>query len=145
MIVALSLSESAPFRRAKGDYNAVMPRVLMSIWLWLAIYVAVLVAIGAYTVLLRDRILTDDAEAARDQQSWQAWRKEAAKQDGSTGPVQREVPPSAEPPMVVLMRDHFATILGASIIFPAIILGFLIIVLRGVWQQSQNRESGEFS
>lgn len=47
--------------------------------------------------------------------------------------------------MVVLMRDHFATILGASILFPAIILGFLIIVLRGVWQQSQNHQSGEFS
>jgi hypothetical protein len=117
----------------------------MSIWLWLAIYIAVLFSIGAYTVHLRDRILTDDAEAAKDQQSWQEWRKEAAKQDGSTGPVQRTVPPSAEPPMVVLMRDHFATILGASIIFPAIILGFLIIVLRGVWQQSQNRESGESS
>jgi hypothetical protein len=117
----------------------------MSIWLWLAMYVAILISIGAYTVHLRDRILTDDAEAAKDQRSWQQWREEAAKQDGSKGPVQRAVPPSTEPPMVVLMRDHFATILGASIVFPAIILGFLIIVLRGAWQQSQNRESGESS
>jgi hypothetical protein len=115
-----------------------MQRVFMSIWLWLAFYVAVLVAIAACTFHLRQRFLADDVEAAKDQRSWQQWREEAAKQDGSRGPVQRAVPPTTEPPMVVLMRDHFATILGASIIFPAIILGFLLMVLRGVIQQAED-------
>jgi hypothetical protein len=140
-IVAFRFSESACFRGTKDDYNAIMQRVFMSIWLWLAIYVAVLVAIAACTIHLRQRFLADDAEAAKDRQSWQQWREEAAKQDGSRGPVQRAVPPSAEPPMVVLMRDHFATILGASIVFPAIIIGFVLIVLRGVVKQSREPEN----
>ncbi|HKD37987.1 MAG TPA: hypothetical protein VKB78_14340 [Pirellulales bacterium] len=117
----------------------------MSIWLWLAFYIAVLVAIGAVTVYLRDRIVSDGPEAAKDQQSWEAWRQEAARQDGSHGPVQRAVPPSDEPPMRVLMRDHFGTILGASIIFPAIILGFLLIVLHGVLQQGSDGTPSELS
>jgi hypothetical protein len=120
-----------------------MRRIFMSIWLWLAIYVAILVAIGVYTVHLRQRFLANDVEGAKDRQSWQQWRAEAARQDRSSGPVQREVPRSAEPPMTVLMRDNFAAILGASIIFPAIILGFLLIVLRGVCRQAQNRGSDE--
>lgn len=117
----------------------------MSIWIWLATYIAILVAIAAVTVHLRERIISDGPEAAKDQQSWEAWREAAAKEDGSHGPVQRAVPPSDEPPMRVLMRDHFGTILGASIIFPAIILGFLLMVLRGVIQQGNRGAPTESS
>lgn len=113
-----------------------MKRFLASTWLWLAVYLAVLVGIGAYTIHLRNKMFSDETEIAEEQESYRQWLELAKTQNGSTGPVQRTVPTSSELPMLVLMRDHFAVILGASIVFPAIILGFLLLVLHGVLRQS---------
>ena len=49
------------------------------------------------------------------------------------------MPPTDEPPMLMMMRDNFPVVLGASVFFPAIILGFLLAVLRGVLLQSESR------
>ncbi len=107
----------------------------MSTWLWLAAYFAVLAGIAIYTVHVRNAILADAAEAEKDKESWQEWQKEAAKQDGTTGPVQRRPIKADEPPMLTMMRDNFGAILGASIVFPAIILGFLLVISHGMLRQ----------
>jgi hypothetical protein len=117
--------------------------LLASIWLWLAVYLAVLVGIGAYTIHLRNQMLTDETEIAKEQESYRQWLEVAKTHTGSTGPVQRTVPTSSELPMLVLMRDHFAVILGASIVFPAIILGFLLLALHGVLRQSMEGKTAE--
>jgi hypothetical protein len=57
-----------------------------------------------------------DLGTPQAQADWNAWRTEAAQQDGTKGPVQRSVPKSPEPPMLVLMRDYF----------PACVLGLLL-------------------
>jgi hypothetical protein len=99
----------------------------------LTLYLSALVGIGLWTLHLRKSELSDASGA-----DWQAWRAEAAKEDGTHGPIARQVPPSDEPPMRVLMRDNFPMIFGAAIMFPAIILGFFLLVLRGVLRQSGN-------
>ncbi len=56
---------------------------------------------------------------------WQSWRTKAAQDDGTHSPVQRTVPTSAEPPALVLMRDHFAAVL-AGLMLP--ITGLYVFV-----------------
>jgi hypothetical protein len=112
-----------------------MARLFGSIWPWLVTYVVILCGIAFFTIHLRDTILTDNAETAN---SWEQWRQAEIQREGEPGPIQRAPPKSHEPPMVVLMRDNFGVILGASIIFPGIIIGFLIIVVRGVLRQSSS-------
>jgi hypothetical protein len=120
-----------------------MGRFLASIWLWLVVYLAVLIGIGAYVIHLRNQMLSDEAEIAKEQESYRQWIEFAKTQTGSTGPVQRTVPTSSELPMLVLMRDHFPVILGASIVFPAIILGFLLLMFHGVLRQSLDGQAAD--
>lgn len=97
----------------------------------LALYASVIIGIGLWTFHLRKSELRRPIG-----EDWQEWRAEAATEDGTHGPIAREIPSSSEPPMRVLMRDNFPVIFGAAIIFPAIILGFFLFVLRGVLRQS---------
>jgi hypothetical protein len=120
-----------------------MKRFFASFWLWFAVYLAVLTGIGAYTIHLRNQMLSDETEISKEQESYRQWLEVAKAQNGSTGPVQRTVPTSSELPMLVLMRDYFAVILGASIVFPAIILGFLLLALHGVLRQSLDGKTSE--
>jgi hypothetical protein len=60
--------------------------------------------------------LVPELSTSQSQADWNAWRAEAATQDGRHGPVQRTVPKSPEPPMLVLMRDYF----------PACVVGLLL-------------------
>jgi hypothetical protein len=112
-----------------------MARLLASVWPWLVTYVVILCGIALFTIHLRNTILADNAETAS---SWEQWRQAEVKREAQAGPIQRAPPKSREPPMVVLMRDNFGVIFAASIIFPGIIIGFLMIVLRGVVRQSSN-------
>jgi hypothetical protein len=115
-----------------------MARFRSSIWPWLIAYVAILCGIAMFTTHMRDAILSGDTDSAR---SWEQWRQAEVQREAKIGPIQRAPPKSHEPPMVVLMRDNFGVILAASIVFPGIIIGFLMIVLRGVVRQSLNRPS----
>jgi hypothetical protein len=101
----------------------------------LILYLAVLAGIALWVLHLRESMIAQ-LEQPKQVESWQEWRAAAATQDGKHGPVAREVPRSDEPPMLLMMRDDFPAIFGAAIIFPAIILGFFLLVLRGVLRQS---------
>jgi hypothetical protein len=48
---------------------------------------------------------------------WQAWRDDVERQQEQPGPVQRRVPKSAEPPALVMMRDHFGVSLIGIVLF----------------------------
>jgi hypothetical protein len=101
----------------------------------LAVYVAVLAGIAIWIVRVRQSMIAQLDQPAQIE-DWQEWRAAAAKQDGAHGPVAREVPRSNEPPMLLMMRDNFPAIFFAATVFPAIILGFFLLVLRGVLRQS---------
>jgi hypothetical protein len=60
--------------------------------------------------------MVPELSTPQSQADWESWRAEAAQQDGKHGPVQRVVPKSPEPPLLVLLRDYF----------PACVVGLLL-------------------
>ena len=99
-------------------------------------YLAVLAGIAIWVVHERS-VTIAQLEKPNELKSWQDWRAAAAQQDGKHGPVEREVPRSEVPTMLILMRDNFPAVLGAMVLFPALILGFFLLVLRGVLKQGK--------
>ena len=66
------------------------------------------------------------------QAEWDAWREDAKKMAEEPGPVKRRVPKSAEPPALVLMRDHFAVCLGlARCCCRRVLFGTFMFFVRG--------------
>ena len=67
-----------------------------------------------------------------EKKNWQEWRKTVVKQNKEQGPVERRVPKSEEPPLLVLMRDHYSTCLVGALIFASAIYVSLVFMIRGV-------------
>ncbi len=86
----------------------------LSRW-WIVGYAALLGLILVAMFRARDRAITQ-LSTPESLAQWQAWREDVRKQQAA-GPVQRRVPKSAEPPALVLMRDHFAVSLGGAVLF----------------------------
>jgi hypothetical protein len=68
------------------------------------------------------------------QQAWDEWRQStsSAGSDGVDPPVRRSVPRSAEPPTLVLLRDHFVGCLAAGIGITSALYWSLALLIRGV-------------
>jgi hypothetical protein len=72
-----------------------------------------------------------------EQAHWQKWKADAARQDGTTGPVARREPKSDEPPTLVLLRDHYAVIVAASLTFYTFLFGLAVFLGRGILRPSR--------
>ena len=99
---------------------------------WLAAY---LVMVGVIVVLvLRAReatfreLTTPEALA-----EWQAWRESAPNRTDAGG-VRRQPPKSAEPPALVLMRDHFAVVMSSAVVFSSLLFATIMIAARGAFR-----------
>jgi hypothetical protein len=107
-------------------------RLSVGILVCVTIYVA-----GALCIMLgmtRIRASTIEELSTPEQQAhWQKWKAEAARQDGTTGPVSRRAPKSDEPPTLVLLRDHYAVIVAASLTFYTFLFGLAVFLGRGMW------------
>lgn len=66
------------------------------------------------------------------QASWERWRGEVARQQGGEGPVSRRVPKSAQPPALVLLRDHFGVCLAGALLLSTLLFGSSMVMIRGV-------------
>ncbi len=84
---------------------------------------------------LRANVLSEMSTPAAEAE-WNRWRAEAAKEDGTTGPVQRTVPKSNEPPLLILMRDYFAASLVGLLLPLSALYWFIAWLVRGVRQSS---------
>lgn len=73
------------------------------------------------------------------QADWNQWRT-TAKRHASGGPVQRRVPSSAEPPALVLMRDRFAVVLTAAIVFGSLVFAAIVLPSRKLIANWQTRD-----
>jgi len=109
-----------------------------SYWILVGLgYVVVAVAVIGGMMTVRDRAIanmsTPEAEA-----QWQSYRERLAAENEKGGPVQHAVPASSEPPLLILMRDHFlGRLLG--LLVPATALYAVVIwmalgVRRSSWQ-----------
>ena len=98
-------------------------------------YLLVVIGIVAAMFVARNSVLAsmDSPEA---KQEWNDWRSEAAKQDGTHGPVQRSTPRSGEPPSLVLMRDYFAASTIGLLLPASALYVFFAWVICGVIYQS---------
>lgn len=95
----------------------------------LALYLVTLIAIVVGTVRARQQTLITYG-TVQAQADWNKWREEASGQTNE-GTVSRRQPRSAEPPALVLMRDHFTAVLWAGVVFGSLLYMLLAIVVVG--------------
>jgi hypothetical protein len=65
------------------------------------------------------------------QADWQEWRERARKDSEGDGPVHRSVPSSHDPPLLVLMTDHFTVLLFFSLLFGSVLFFIAYFFVRG--------------
>lgn len=99
-------------------------------------------------VLLRERSgWLDELDRPEVQQDWDAFRRDMRSQSGRdapvTGPVQRKVPRSIEPPLRVWLRDHVGLAITAWVLFASVLFAFFAAVIVGLLAENQPRGGGD--
>lgn len=102
-------------------------------------YVAFLAGIVVACLYVR-RATIETLDTPQAHAEWDQWRA-AVPTLNETGPVQRKVPKSAEPPALVLMRDRFGTVIAAGLVFGSLLFGALVWPLRAVLVPEQRHSS----
>ena len=103
----------------------------------LAVYVAGAVGIVLGMATIRASTL-EELSTPEQQAHWQKWKAEAARQDGTTGPVSRRAPKSDEPPTLVLLRDHYTVLVAASLTFYTFLFALAVFLGRGIMRTSRS-------
>ena len=118
----------------------------MRYWPWVLALLILILGEVALVWWLRDSRETWIANnsTVAVQESWEKYREDAAKQDGSAGagPVKRKVPKSSEPPFVVLLRDHFGVVQTAAVVFSTVLYLFALILIRGLLLAQKTEQAG---
>lgn len=102
------------------------------VMLVLGLVLVVATVVGGMIWARQQAIRTYGSTAA--QEEWDEWRQVAIDQAQGKGPVMRKAPKSAEPPALVLMRDHFGSCLGAALFAAVGLYGTFAVMLRGAFQ-----------
>ena len=101
---------------------------------WLFIYLIAMAALVGGLLATRQWALeTFDTRQSREQ--WQEWQAETIKQAAGEGPVLRRPARSAEPPTVVMMRDHFGTCLAMLLLLSSVLFFTLMVMIRGAFRR----------
>jgi hypothetical protein len=103
-------------------------------WLPLALVVAWAATLGLPPVLLarwRSERLVQLSDPAV-QAEWTEFREAMKKQTDRSGPVQRKVPKSTEPPELVWLRDYFWLAVAAWVVLAGVLGAFLALAVLGV-------------
>jgi len=75
------------------------------------------------------------------QSNWDTFRRDMRQQSDRSGPVQRKVPKSAEPPARVWLRDYFRLAVVAWLLFVGVLGGFFCLLVAGVLRGATDRRS----
>ena len=114
-------------------------------WVVAGGYLLVMAALAASLASARRHVIeTLDTPEARAQ--WEKFLKaERERAEQQDAPVRRRVSTSDEPPHLVLLRDHFAAILGSLALLLTCLYGFLALMLQGVLRgkRAQGAKPGE--
>ena len=105
--------------------------------LWGLTYLAVMAAVVAAMLKVR-RDVSAVYGTPSAQTEWDDWRADAKQMAQGSGPVKRREPKSAEPPALVLMRDHFAVCLVGSLLLTSVLFGTFMIFIRGALAESRS-------
>ncbi len=84
----------------------------------------------------------DNAQSTAE---WQSWREETIRQSQTPGPVKRRPAKALEPPMLILLRDHFVPVTVTTMLAVTIFYWFFGFAIRGSFQTKPHGEqaSGE--
>lgn len=102
--------------------------------LTLVVLLAWLVAVAVPPAVLARWRATRLAELADPavQANWTEFREAMRAQTDRSGPVQRKVPKSVQPPELVWLRDYFWLAVAAWVVLGGVLGGFLALVVLGV-------------
>lgn len=65
-------------------------------------------------------------------QAWRDWRDDTAKQSkDKEAPIARRESKAMEPPLLILMRDHFTPVVVTTLLMVTILYWFLALAIRG--------------
>jgi hypothetical protein len=99
---------------------------------WLLAYLLAMAALVWLVFVARQRVVESLGSPAAQAQ-WQAWKKQAAKQQADPQhSVSRRPPKSNEPPGLILMRDYFPAVLGMALLGGTVLFGFIALVVRSM-------------
>jgi len=102
----------------------------------------VLALLGPPTLILRARSgWIEQLQSPEAQATWDVFRDEMRQQAGREGPVQRKVPKSAEPPLLVWLRDYLWLAIGAWALFSSVLCFFTSVLVMGVVRGVNSPES----
>lgn len=79
----------------------------------------------------------------RVQADWDGFRADMQRESGRTGPVQRKVPKSAEPPELVWLRDYPGLAVTAWIAFVGVLGGFVGLLALGMIREASADSTAE--
>ena len=111
--------------------------------LFLVVFVAWLgLVCGPPVALMRWRDARLAAVSAPEAQAdWDAFRADMRRQSDRSGPVQRKVPKSAEPPELVWLRDHVGLAIVAWVALGGSLGGVLAALVLGVARSGSAAEN----
>jgi len=114
-----------------------MSFIRWSVLVWAAAYLAFVIAL--FVSLLRAREWAiQELSSPEAQQQWQAWRDEELRRaQAQDGPVRRRPPSSAEPPLLVLLRDSFVGIVAGCLAIGSMLFAFLAFIVQSWWRSSR--------
>lgn len=101
-------------------------------WLvWTCLYLATMASVGGSMVWTRQRLLSQYS-TPQAQQAWDTWRRDVQRQSQPHAPVQRRVPESDRPPVLILFSEHFAACLLLALILSSALFFTFAFMIQGV-------------
>ena len=100
-----------------------------NVLLWIG-YVALLAPAVWGVGVVRQRTLATLATPAA-QAEWEAWREETKELSQSEGPMKRRVAKATEPPLLILLRDHYKAVVGSAAVTITIFYWLFAFLIRG--------------
>jgi len=88
------------------------------------------------------RIVVTNLSTPEARAAWDQARTELSQEDGTHGPVQRVAPKSAEPPMLVLLRDYFAACVFGLLAPLSALYAFFVWITLGILRQADGKGRG---
>jgi hypothetical protein len=103
---------------------------------WLGYFAALAAALYGMTEARRWAMAELDTPEARERQ--RVWQDEALRQSQGSGPVRRRPVKANEPPMLILLRDHFGAAAATNLIAVTIFYWFFTFIIRGMLRAKQS-------
>ena len=110
-----------------------------ALWLWGALYAVLLTVVLSGMFAARDWVVAD-LSAPKSLADWSEWREDVRAGQQRPTTVERRVPKSSEPPMLVLMRDHYRVLLSAAVFFSSLLYWVFAWLVTGMFS-AQVRET----